>query len=83
MEPGPAAGFYASVVADVDLDGNQEIIAGNTIFNAQGGITCSKTAIPDGITAVGNFDDGPLSGDRSRVALLSEPGRRQDISPGS
>jgi subtilase family serine protease len=43
--------------ADIDLDGKQEIIAGNTVYNHDGSVKWINTTIPDGFTAIGNFDD--------------------------
>ena len=42
-------------IADVDLDGKPEIIGGNTVYEADGTILW-ESEIPDGTTAVGNFD---------------------------
>lgn len=60
----------SSAVADIDLDGRLEVIAGNTVYDADGTVrwtypfTTSNSAcggqLPcDGFTAVGNFDDDP------------------------
>jgi len=58
----------SSTVADIDLDGVQEVIAGNTVYNADGTVRwtfeyttqnspCGGQLECDGYTAVGNFDD--------------------------
>ncbi len=63
----------SSVVADVDLDGTPEVIAGNTVYDGKTGkvkyhytYTTSNSScghsgsLPcDGLDAIGNFDDDP------------------------
>lgn len=61
----------ASTVADLDLDGAPEVIAGNTVYNGRtgaevwtygyvgSGSSCQGTLPCDGFNAVGNFDDDP------------------------
>ncbi|MCP3980073.1 MAG: DUF11 domain-containing protein, partial [bacterium] len=44
-----------SIVADLDLDGVQEVIAGNTAYRADGTVYW-QVAMDDGYPAVGNFD---------------------------
>jgi RHS repeat-associated protein len=44
-----------SIVADVDLDGRVEIIAGRSVYRADGS-TLQEFSVPDGFAAVGNFD---------------------------
>src|SRR5207247_11042811 len=56
---------YVPIVADLDLDGAPEIIAGSTAYCANGGIYWDRTAfgqpnIFDGYTAVGNFNGDPF-----------------------
>ena len=62
-----------SVVADVDLDMQPEVIAGNTVYSWDGAVewtldfstlnttggTCQGSLPCDGYTAVGNFDEDP------------------------
>ncbi len=59
-----------STVADLDRDGLQEVIAGNTVYNYDGSerwtyaytttnSSCGGSLDCDGYTAVGNFDDDP------------------------
>ncbi len=52
-----------SIVANVDLLGTQEVIAGNTVYGADGSILCRYTPpagqADDGVNAVGDFDDDP------------------------
>jgi hypothetical protein len=43
---------------DVDLDGVEEVVAGNALYTPDGEVKASA-AIPDGLPAVGNFDDDP------------------------
>jgi hypothetical protein len=44
-----------SLVSDVNLDGSPDVVAGNTVYRADGTIQAQATP-PDGYTAVGNFD---------------------------
>ncbi len=74
-----AGGGYslAAIAADLDLDGRQELIAGNTAYRADGTILW-QASVPDGMTAVGNFDADPypevvLTGN-ARVVLLDQDG---------
>jgi hypothetical protein len=45
-----------SMVCDFDLDGVQDIVAGNTVYNANGAVLCDAPLLPDGYNAVANFD---------------------------
>lgn len=73
---GPEAGIGhnaflgpASTIADIDLDGVMEVIAGNTVYDGRDGreewsfgytssnSVCSSAFACDGYNAVGNFDD--------------------------
>ena len=45
-------------MADLDLDGNSEVVAGNSAYHADGSLYWNA-AIPDGFPAVGNFDEDP------------------------
>jgi hypothetical protein len=74
-----AGGGYSlgAIAADLDLDGRQELIAGNTAYRADGSILW-QASVPDGMTAVGNFDADPypevvLTG-TARVILLDHDG---------
>jgi RHS repeat-associated protein len=52
-----------SVVADLDLDGVPEIVAGPTAYRLAGGVLTKvwqRTDLPDGYAAIGNFDDDPF-----------------------
>jgi hypothetical protein len=60
----------AGTVADLDLDGRQEIVAGNTVYNSDGTVrwtfaytsqnsACSGDLPCDGYNAVANFDADP------------------------
>jgi large repetitive protein len=56
---GQGNGFnYSTVIADVDMDGKPDIVAGNTVYNSDCTIKWWKQALPDGLTAVGNLNDG-------------------------
>jgi RHS repeat-associated protein len=48
-----------AIVADLDLDGTPEVIAGNTAYRANGTLYWQNPAVGDGFTAVGNFDADP------------------------
>lgn len=50
--------FCVPIVADIDLDGEPEIIAGNRVFGSDGSLEHSST-ISDGFVATGNFDTDP------------------------
>lgn len=50
-------GKMNSIIADIDLDGFPEVVAGNTAYRSNGEILWQNTAVGDGFTAVGNFDD--------------------------
>jgi hypothetical protein len=45
-----------SHVADVDDDGSPEVVAGNTLYSATGAIEWQNPGVPDGLTAVADFD---------------------------
>ena len=45
-----------SLVADLDLDGSPEVVAGKSAYRADGSLFWNA-AIPDGLSAVGNFDE--------------------------
>ncbi len=47
-----------SIAADIDLDGQQEVIVGNAAYSIDGGAIWHNGG-PDGYPAVGNFDDDP------------------------
>ena len=50
---------YTVTVADIDLDGRQEILAGNTVYNADGTIKWWNKDIPDGFSLAVNLNDDP------------------------
>lgn len=56
-----------SVVSDVDLDGEMEIIAGPTVYSAQGDVKYGNTSLPDGANGIGNFDSDP----QAEIILVS------------
>ncbi len=60
----------SSAVADIDLDGSQEVLAGNTLYDGDGRVmwtynyttsnsTCGGTLPCDGFNAIANMDDDP------------------------
>ncbi|MEX1028303.1 MAG: FG-GAP-like repeat-containing protein, partial [Candidatus Paceibacterota bacterium] len=52
-----SAGFGGlSITADIDLDGQQEVLAGKTAYDTDGTVLWELDA-DDGFNAVGNFDD--------------------------
>ena len=68
-----------SIVADINMDGNNEVIAGNTVYDYQGnelwtytygneGTGCSGSKPCDGYNAVGNFDDD----DEGEIVVVRE-----------
>jgi hypothetical protein len=48
-----------SLVADVNLDGRPEVVAGNTVYKADGAILWRNAGVGDGLAAVANFDADP------------------------
>ena len=56
-----------SLVADLDLDGSPEVVAGNTAYRYDGTLYWSAS-VTDGFPAVGNFDADPFP----EVVLVSE-----------
>ena len=48
-----------SLIADIDQTFPPEIIAGNTIYNADGTIRYQNLTLSDGLNALGNFDADP------------------------
>ncbi|ACM19176.1 CARDB domain repeat-containing isoprenoid cyclase, putative [Geotalea daltonii FRC-32] len=72
---GWTTGFgYSNSVADLDMDGKQEIIAGNNAFNSDCTTKWYNASLPDGLTSIGNFDDDPYP----EIVLLNVNG-----SPGT
>jgi choice-of-anchor C domain-containing protein len=74
-------GFASSIAVDLDLDGVLEVVAGNTAYRANGAVFWRKASLPDGFTAVGNFDGNPypeiaLVGD-GQIYLLDYQGNVQ------
>ncbi|MCB1008888.1 MAG: DUF11 domain-containing protein, partial [Acidobacteria bacterium] len=51
-------GGAISVVADLDLDGRLEVVAGNTVYRHDGAVAWTSP-LPDGYPAVADFDDDP------------------------
>lgn len=45
-----------SLVADINLDGSPDVVAGNTVYNADGSIQV-RFPLPDGFNAIANCDD--------------------------
>ncbi len=69
---------YSSVVADLDLDGTSKIIAGNTAYNADGTTKWWNKSVPDGVIAIGNFDDDPYP----EIVLVASIGQYPNQSRG-
>lgn len=46
----------APIVADVDLDGSPDVVAGNTVYNADGTTKWHRGDLADGWNGVANFD---------------------------
>lgn len=72
------------IVADIDLDGKQEIIAGNTVYDTTSAVKWLNPLLPDGINAIINADDDPypeivftshISQEKVKVYLLEHDGR--------
>lgn len=62
-----------SVAADIDLDGDLELVAGNTVYDYDGSQIWYKSSNPDGFPAVGNFDsdgEGEILVDGQSKAIL-------------
>lgn len=49
-----------SAVADIDRDGSPEVVAGRSAYRADGTVYWNAP-VPDGFTAVGDFDDDPTA----------------------
>lgn len=49
-----------SVVADINMDGRPEVVAGNTVYDKEFGGVLWQAPVPDGFNAVANFDDDPF-----------------------
>lgn len=60
--PGPI-----SLIADIDLDGHPEVVAGNTVYRSDGSILWMNEVAGDGFAAVGNFDTDP----EGEIALVA------------
>jgi hypothetical protein len=56
-----------SLVADVDLDGEMEVVAGPTVYNSNGGIKYRNANLPDGFVATANLDSDP----QAEIVLVS------------
>ena len=53
-----ASNWCVPAIADIDLDGEPEIVMGNRIVDADGQVE-HTSGLPDGFVAIGNFDDDP------------------------
>ena len=74
---GYTSGYYASfgVAADIDVDGDLEVVVGNALYDADGN-TIWYNGQSDGFVAVGNFDND----DNGEIVVTTYPGmvRLQD-----
>jgi hypothetical protein len=65
-----------SFAADIDGDGKQEVINGPSVYRFDGSLKCSGEGVPQGLSAVGNFD-GDTHGEivvagHGKVSLLDD-----------
>lgn len=67
---------YSISVADLFMDGKQKLIAGNTAYNSDCTINWFNTSLPDGFTALANFDDDPYT----EIVLMSSTATGQTLS---
>lgn len=68
-----------SSVADIDMDGAVDLLAGNTLYSSLGAILWRRNDLPDGLTAIGNFDKDLLPeivlvSDNAYIYLLNSDG---------
>ena len=63
-----------SVVADLDHDGQQEVVTGNTAYRADGSVYW-QVAMDDGYPAVANFDVGDPDGDETPEIVVVSKGQ--------
>lgn len=80
--PGPGGGVSegaVSAVADLDLDGEEEVIVGDAIYDIDGNDKWFNDAAQDGMIAVANLDDDPegefVSSNLNRVTVRDSNGR--------
>ncbi|WP_106390433.1 FG-GAP repeat domain-containing protein [Enhygromyxa salina] len=55
---GGGTGREISHMVDVDGDGVMDLLAGNTVYDINGDVIWKQEAVPDGFTAVADFDKG-------------------------
>ena len=48
-----------SAVVDINLDGVEEVVVGNAMYMASGGLVNADPALEDGMVAIANLDDDP------------------------
>ncbi len=48
-----------SAIVDIDLDGDEEVIVGNAMYTANGGLVNADPTLDDGMVAIANLDDDP------------------------
>jgi hypothetical protein len=65
-----------SLVADLDMDGSPEVVAGNTAYRADGTIYWTQGFF-DGFNAIGNFDGDPFP----EVVMVSTSTVRHSVQP--
>jgi RHS repeat-associated protein len=75
-----------SAIADLDLDGIPEIVAGPTAYRLTGGQLTKvwqRTDRPDGYVAIGNLDDDPFPeiviAGNGRIAMLNHDGTDAEV----
>lgn len=69
----------ASAVADLDLDGVEEVIVGNAIYDIDGNDIWHNASVSDGMIAIANLDDDPegefVSSNLNRVTVRDTNGK--------
>jgi len=67
---GQGGPYSISAVADLDVDGVQEVVVGNAAYGPDGAARWYNASVPDGWTAVGDFDGDSLG----EVAVVGSGG---------
>ncbi len=60
--PGAGGGLLAGMAtaADIDLDGDVEVVVGNTVLSHEGELVFKAEGVRDGTQAIGNLDSDPF-----------------------